>query len=152
MSASELAPCPWCARVPGVDEHPFATTGGFASVRVVCPCGVEGPTVKIDYTDANYRHRETSRAEAIAAWNRRATPVEAQQDALDFPTQALNDCIEAMRWRTGNGLTAHNAKAELAAICRELYRRSPVPPTKADEGLEPESWRFNPPDRFDPEG
>lgn len=69
MSA-EVKPCPWCGKVPDVSNDAiFQNTDGFKYGALVC-CGT-GPDVRTDY-----QHVAHWKADAIYAWNDRATPTE----------------------------------------------------------------------------
>lgn len=78
MSGVELAACPFCggeARL-WMPEYPLNVDCGDATISCL-NCDADGPSIGIDmdvHTLADWPDLE---AEAIAAWNRRAIPMEA---------------------------------------------------------------------------
>lgn len=72
MSGVELAACPFCGGPCAVHhgEH------SFFDAKVRCTgCNAEGPMFDVD--DGNADESGRNEAKAIAAWNRRAVPMEA---------------------------------------------------------------------------
>ena len=78
--AEAVAPCPFCAEGKSVStyfDHEQGDKWGYASCDA---CGARGPEVRTSYDrDDNAPWR----AEAIAAWNRRAAPPDIDTFALE---------------------------------------------------------------------
>ena len=81
MDAPELLPCPFCGGAAHVDGTSWTTRDGKDQAWATCKkCGTYGP----------------SSTNAIAAWNRRATP---EALAADPAVKALVEAAEARVWK-----------------------------------------------------
>ena len=107
MSSVHLAACPnpWCA---GHQVIPAALTLKRSGWRVICGCGVG-------------TFRCETEAEAITAWNTRATPARLpDREAIEM---AIDSAVESTEWQMSNFMPA---VGESGKTCEARRLRSAV--------------------------
>ena len=121
--SGELKPCPFCGETPDVnDPATFQMNQGTKWGFVVCCCN--GPEVRTEYQPV-----EHWKAEAIAAWNRRAPDVDAGEEpsATTREGDALDRVAEDAYWNVRDNPQEHARHNRDVATIRAALRTPSAP-------------------------
>ena len=94
----ELLPCPWCGEKPTVIwDH----SGSQEAVAIECE-NVDGCKVLPRFTVDIYEEGQATKAEAIGAWNTRASPTREQSGWLPIETCPIGEKVEVIWFEDGD--------------------------------------------------